>query len=151
MDRDTLIARHVDEAAVVERGVQHGHSVVFRHVDLIQDAEAAVLRGERDRAAAQPHFAAGEGVGSDQRAAVGIHVERHSVDRTAEQPRKVVRQDIFARGLAAGEQNVLPLQKRGDGQLHDLIADEFDGRLGDAAAHRLVRDVLPFELLQTER
>ena len=37
------------------------------------------------------------------------------------------------------------------GQLHDLIADEFDGRLGDAAAHRLVRDVLLFELLQTER
>ena len=151
VDRDTLIARHVDEAAVVERGVQHGHSVVFRHVDLIQDAEASVLRGERDRAAAQPHLAAGEGVGSDQRAAVGIHMERHSVDRTAEQPRKVVRQDIFARGLAAGEQNVLPLQKRGDGQLHDLIADEFDGRLGDAAAHRLVRDVLLFELLQTER
>lgn len=78
-------------------------------------------------------------------------MERHSVDRTAEQPRKVVRQDIFARGLAAGEQNVLPLQKRGDGQLHDLIADEFDGRLGDAATHRLVRDVLLFELLQSER
>ena len=35
VDRDTLIARHVDEAAVVEHGVQHGHSVVFRHVDLI--------------------------------------------------------------------------------------------------------------------
>lgn len=78
-------------------------------------------------------------------------MERHGVDRTGEEPREVVRQDIFARGLAAGEQNVLPLQQCGDGQLHDLIADEFDGRLGDAAAHRLVRDVLLFELLQTER
>ena len=78
-------------------------------------------------------------------------MERHSVDRTGEEPREVVRQNVLARGLAAGEQNVLPLQQRGGGQLHDLIADEFDGRLGDAAAHRLVRDVLLFELLQTER
>ena len=78
-------------------------------------------------------------------------MERHSVDRTGEEPREVVRQNVLARGLAAGEQNVLPLQQRGGGQLHDLIADEFDGRLGDAAAHRLVRDVVLFELLQSER
>ena len=61
------------------------------------------------------------------------------------------KENAVASGLAAGEQDILSLQQRGDRQIHDLIADEFDGRLGDAAAHRLVRDVLLFELLQTER
>ena len=151
MNGNALIARHVDQSPVVECGVQHSHSVVFRHVDLIKDTKPAVLRGKRDRAAAQPHLAAGEGICADKRAAIGIHMERHSVDRTAEQPRKVVRQDIFARGLAAGEQDILSLQQRGNRQIHDLIADEFDRRLGNAAAHRLVRDILLSKLLQSER
>ena len=35
---------HIDRAAVVKGRVQNRHRVIFRHIDLIKDAEAAVLR-----------------------------------------------------------------------------------------------------------
>ena len=44
MDFNEVVAGHVDDAAVVQGGVEHGQGFVFRHVDLIEDGEAPDFR-----------------------------------------------------------------------------------------------------------
>ena len=44
MDFNEVVAGHVDDAAVVQGGVEHGQGFVFRHVDFIEDGEAPHFR-----------------------------------------------------------------------------------------------------------
>ena len=94
-----------------------GHGLVFCHVDLVQDAEAALLRRLGHRAPAQPHLAAGKGVCADEGAAVCVHVEGDIIAGPAKQPGQIIRQNVLARGLLAAQQDIFSLQKGGHGQI----------------------------------
>ena len=131
--------------------MKHRDRVVFCHVDLIEHAEPAVLRRKRDGAAAQPHLAAGEGVGADEHAAVGIHMERSGEHRAREEPCEVVRKNVLARRLSAREQEILPLQQRGDRRIEHLFADESNHRARNAPLRGRIHAPLFFEPLQPER
>ena len=131
--------------------MKHRDRVVFRHIDLIEHAEPTVLRRKRDGTAAQPHLAAGEGVGADEHTAVGIHMERGGEHRAREEPCKVVRKDVLARRLSACEQEILPLQQRGDRRIEHLFADKLHHRARNASLRGRIHAPLFFEPLQPER
>ena len=131
--------------------MKHRDRVVFRHIDLIEHAEPTVLRRKRDGTAAQPHLAAGEGVGADEHTAVGVHMERGGEHRAREEPCKVVRKNVLARRLSACEQEILPLQQRGDRRIEHLFADESNHRARNAPLRGRIHAPLFFEPLQPER
>ena len=131
--------------------MKHRDRVVFCHVDLIEHAEPAVLRRKRDGAAAQPHLAAGEGVGADEHAAVGIHMERGGEHWAREEPCEVVRKNVLARCLSAREQEILPLQQCRDRRIEHLFADESNHRARNAPLRGRIHAPLFFEPLQPER
>ena len=148
MQRDDVVARHIDQTAVVQHGVKHGDSVVFRHVDLVKDAEAAVGSGLRHWPLAQTHFAADKGVGSDEGAGVGVDVEGDGILRPAEQPGQIVRQNVLAGCLAAAQQQVFPLQQGRRRQLQRLLADKVNHGFYDSRLHRRIHRIIPSELLK---
>ena len=131
--------------------MKHRDRVVFRHIDLIEHAEPTVLRRKRDGTAAQPHLAAGEGVGADEHTAVGVHMERGGEHRAREEPCKVVRKNVLARRLSACEQEILPLQQRGDRRIEHLFADKLHHRARNASLRGRIHAPLFFEPLQPER
>ena len=122
MEADALIAGHVNGAAEVQRGVEHSQRFVFRHVDLIQHAEAAQFRALVDGALAQGDGAVGKGVRTQQGGGVGVDVEGHIPAGTGEGGGQIFRQDVFAGGLGADQQQVLAAQQ-GRGRLFpDILA-----------------------------
>ena len=102
--------------------MQYGQRLVFRHIDLVEHAEAAVLCAEVYRPRAEAHLAALEGIHTNEARGVHIHMEGNITRRTAEDLRKVFRQHVFARGLAAGEQQILPAQNGGDRRLPHVLS-----------------------------
>ena len=110
---DALVAGHIDGAAEVQRRVEHGQRLVLCHVDLIEHAEAAALSAAVDRARAERDLTALEGVHADEGGRVHVHMEGDIPCRAAEGGGQIFRQHVFARGLAAGEQQVLPAEQGG--------------------------------------
>lgn len=86
-----------------------GNGIVFCHIDLVQHAEAAELGALIHRPLAEPHLVGLKGVGADEGGAVCVHMEGNVIGRTAKNPGKGFAEDIFAGGLAAGEQQVFAL------------------------------------------
>ena len=138
MQGDTLIAGHVDEAPVIQRRVQNRHGVALGHVDLIENAETAVLGAAVHRPPAELHLVVLEGVRADEGGAVGIHVKGHIVNGPAEEPGQIFRQDILAGGLIAHQKEVLSVQKGHHRHLQDLLADEIGGGAGHAVLNRFL-------------
>ncbi|MPN02724.1 hypothetical protein SDC9_149940 [bioreactor metagenome] len=112
--RNAVVTRHVNAAAEVQRGVEHGQRLVFRHIDLIQNAESSLQRAAGDGPMAQGDLASGEGIRPDQRGRVGVDIERHVPLGTAKQSGEVFRQIVLAGGLGAHQQQMLPAQKGRD-------------------------------------
>ena len=75
MEGDAVVAGHVDGPAEVQRGVEHRQGLVFRHVDLVQHAEAAELRALVDGPLPQRDFTVVEGVCAQQGGGVGVDVK----------------------------------------------------------------------------
>ena len=102
--------------------MQHRQGLVFRHVDLVQNPEAAVFRTEVHRTRPEGHLSVFKGVHADEAGGIHIHVEGHIPAGTAEHHGQILRQHIFAGGLAAGQQQVLSAQDSGDGRLPHLFS-----------------------------
>ena len=142
VDRHAVVAGDVDGAAEVQRGVQHGKSLIFGHVDLVEHAEAPVLRAEVDGAGAEGHLSVFKGVHADEPGGIHADVEGNVPRGAAEGLRQIFGQHVLAGRLAAGEQQVLAAQQRGDGGLPDLFPIIMIARLRDAALQRRLGGVL---------
>ena len=119
---DALVAGDINDAAVVQCGVENGQSLVFGHVHLVQHTEAAQAGALADGALPECHPAVLEGVGSDKGGGIHIHIHGHIPHRASKDRRQIFSQDIFARGLGAGQEQMLPAQEGRGGTLPDLPA-----------------------------
>ena len=102
--------------------MQHGQSFVFRHVDLVQNGEATVLHALIDRAGTEPHLPVFKRVHADEAGGVHVDVEGNVPGRTAEHCGQVFRQDVFAGGLPAGQQQVFATQQGCGGLFPDVLS-----------------------------
>ena len=102
--------------------MQNRQRLVFRHVDLVQNAEAAIARAEIDRAGTEGHLSVFKGIHADEACRVHIHMEGHIPAGARKDLRQIFREHIFARGLAAGEQQIFSAQNGGDSGLPDLFS-----------------------------
>ena len=132
-EADAVIAGDVDDPAEVQRRVQDRKRLVLRHIDLVQDAEAARLRALGDGPLAQDDLAAAEGVGADQGGRVGVQVEGDVPLRARKHRREVLGQDVFPGGLRADEKNILPGKERRQRLEPDLLSVIEKVGLRDAA------------------
>jgi hypothetical protein len=119
---DAVVARHVDDAPEVQRGVEHRQGLVFRHVDLVQHAEAAALRAAQNGALAHGDPAVGKRVRPDEGRGVRVDVKGDVPLRPAEHGGQVLRQDVLAGGLGAHQQQILPGQQRRGRRLPNFAA-----------------------------
>ena len=93
-------------------------------------------------AGAEADLAALERVHADEARGVHVHVERHVPCGTGKDLGEVFRQYVFARGLAAREQQVLPAQNGGDRRLPHVLAIIMIPRLRDAVLQLRRRRIL---------
>ena len=119
---DALVAGDINDPAVVQCGVENGQSFIFSHVHLVKHAEAAQAGTLADGALSERHPAVLQGVGADEGGSIYIHIHGHIPHRASEDRRQVFGQDIFARGLGAGQEQMLPAQEGRGGTLPDLPA-----------------------------
>ena len=89
-----------------------------------------------------------EGICTDQRAGVSIYMERYVIQRTPEQIGQVLREDVLAGRLGAGQENILSLQQGCDRHREDFITEVRDLRLRQTILHRVVYGVLSPEIFQ---
>ena len=115
--RDALVAGHIDGAAEIQHRVEDSQRLVLCHVDLIQHAKAAALSTAVDR--------------------VHIHMERDIPCRAAKGGGQILRQHIFAGGLAAGQQQVLAAEQGGQCLLPDVFSIVSKGRLRHTGSQSL--------------
>ena len=139
MEADAVIARHVDGPAEVQCGMEHRQGFVLGHVDLVQNAETALFRALIDRALAQRYLAVIERVGAQQGGGIGVDVKGHIPTGTPESGSQVFRENIFAGGLGAHQQQVLPAQQSRQGLFPDLLAVIEIAGLRNPAAQALFR------------
>ena len=142
VDRHAVVAGNVDGAAEVERRVQYSKRLIFCHVDLVEHAEATMLCAKVHGAGAEADLAALERVHADEARGVHVHVERHVPCGTGEDLGEVFRQYVFARGLTAREQQVLPAQNGGDRLFPHVLAIIMIPRLRDAVLQLRRRRIL---------
>ena len=109
---DALVAGHIDDPPVIQRGVQHGQRLVLGHVHLVQHAEAALPGAGADGTLAEHHLSVLQRVRADQRRRVHIDVHGHIPHGTAEHRRQIFRQHVLAGGLGTGQQHMLTAQQR---------------------------------------
>ena len=84
--------------------MQYRQGLVFRHVNLVQDAEAAVFRALIDGAGTELYLSVFERVHADKTRSVHVDVEGNVPGRTAEHCGQVFRQDVFSGSLSANQQ-----------------------------------------------
>ena len=131
--------------------MQDGQRLVFGHVDLVQNAEAAALGAAVDRAGAELDLSALEGVHADEGRRVHIDVERDVPRGASEGCGEVFGQHILAGGLAARQQQVFAAEQGGQRLFPHLSAVVDEGRGGDAGAQglrKLVRGAVFFHSAQ---
>ena len=148
---DAVIARHVDDAAVIQRGVEHGQRLVFGHVHLVQHAEAAQTGAAAHRPFPKLHLSVLQRIGADERRRIHVHIHGHVPHRTAEHRRQILRQHVFAGSLGTGQEQMLPAQQRSRRALPDLPTVIQVAGLGDALRRllrRRMRLTEPPDLLQ---
>ena len=117
--------------------MQDGQRLVFGHVDLVQNAEAAALGAAVDRAGAELDLSALEGVHADEGRRLHIAVERDVPRGASEGGGEVFGQHVLAGGLAARQQQVFAAEQGGQRLLPHLSAVVDEGRGGDAGAQGL--------------
>ena len=132
MKRNFIVARHIDDTAVVERRVKNTDRIVFRHVDLIENTKAAFLGTAVNAALPECDLLVLERIGSDQLGTSRIYMEGNVVRRSSENVRQCLRQHIFSRCLFAGQQQIFALQKRGNRHLQNLFSKKRDFRRAHA-------------------
>ena len=119
-----LIARHIDDPPVVQCRMKNSHGIIFCHIDLIKDPKAAIGRTLIDRPFPERHFVIPEGIGTNERTAVCIYMERYIINRTAKDPGQIFRQDIFSGGFRTAEQDVFPCKDSCHRHLENIGAKE---------------------------
>ena len=122
--------------------MQYSKRLIFCHVDLVEHAEATMLCAKVHGAGAEADLAALERVHADEARGVHVHVERHVPCGTGEDLGEVFRQHVFASGLAAREQQVLPAQQRRQRRLPHVLAIIMIPRLRDAVLQLRRRRIL---------
>ena len=135
--RDALVAGHIDGAAEIQHRVEDSQRLVLCHVDLIQHAKAAALSTAVDRAGPEFDGTALKGVHADEGGRVHIHMERDIPCRAAKGGGQILRQHIFAGGLAAGQQQVLAAEQGGQCLLPDIFSIVSKGRLRHTGSQSL--------------
>ena len=126
-----IITGYINGAAEVQRGVEHSQCLVFRHVDLVQDPEAAMLRAEIHRAGTEGHLPVFKGIHADETGGVHVHMKGYIPAWPCKDLGQIFRQHIFTRSLAAGQQQIFPAQEGGNGGFPDLLSVVMVAGLGD--------------------
>ena len=132
MKRNFIVARHIDDAAVVERGVKNTDRIVFRHVDLIENTKTAFLCTAVNAAFPECDLLVLERICSDQLGASCVYMEGNVVRRSSENIRQCLCQHVFSRCLLAGQQQIFALQQRGNCHLQNLFSEKRDFRRAHA-------------------
>ena len=134
--------------------MQHGQRLVLGHVHLVQHAEAAQTGAAAHRPFPKLHLSVLQRIGADERGGIHVHIHGNIPHRTAEHRRQILRQHVFAGGLGAGQEQMLPTQQRSRRALPDLPSIIQIAGLGDALRRllrRRMRLTVPPDLLQQRR
>ena len=148
-DGHPLVSGDVQHPPEIQGGVEDSQGLVFRHVDLVQNAETPVSGALVNRSGAETDLPVCKGVRANQPGGVQVHMKRHVPRGASEHRGQVFHQHVFAGGLAPGEQQVFPAQQRGDGLLPNLTP--VVAELGDRNPLRRLRGIVlpePFQFLQ---
>ena len=122
VQRDALVARHVDDPPVIQRGVEHRQRLIFGHVHLVQHTEAAQTGAAADRPLPEHHLALLQGVRADKGGGVHVDVHGYVPHGAAEHGGQILRQHVLAGGLRPRQQQVLAAQQRSRRALPDRLA-----------------------------
>ena len=101
VQRHAAVARNVNDPAEIQRGVEHGQRFVFRHIHLVQNAEAAKSCALAHGAFPEADLASLQRIGADEGRRVHIDVHGDVPHGAAEQGGQILRQHVFAGGLGA--------------------------------------------------
>ena len=122
VQHDPVIPGYVDDPPEVQSGVEDGQGLVLGHVHLVQHPEAPQPGALGDGALPEHHLPVLQGVRPHQGGRVHIHVHGHVPAGPAEGGGQVLGQHVLARGLGAGQQQVLSAQEGGGRPLPDLFS-----------------------------
>ena len=115
--------------------MEHGKRLVFRHVDLVQNAETAVFRTLIYGAVAKGYLPVLKGVCSDQGGRVGIQIKRNIPLGPTENGGKVFCQNVFARGLGTHKEQILPGKQGGQSLFPYILSVIMVFRCGNTPGH----------------
>ena len=102
--------------------MEDGQGLIFGHVHLVQHAKAPQPGTLADGALPEGDLSILEGVRSDEGGGIHVDIHGHVPGRAAEGGGQILRQHIFACGLGAGQEQMLPAQQGGGRPLPDLLA-----------------------------
>ena len=117
--------------------MEDGQRLVFRHIHLVQDAEAAHPRALAHRAFPEADLAPLQRIGADEGRRIHVDVHGNVPHRAAEQGGQILRQHVFAGGLGACEKQILSAQHRRRGGFPDVFSVVYKSGAWNPAAHFL--------------
>ena len=117
--------------------MEHGQRFVFRHIHLVQNAEAAKSRALAHGAFPEADLASLQRIGADEGRRVHIDVHGNVPHGAAEQGGQILRQYVFSGGLGACQKQVLPAQHRRRGGFPDVLAVVYKSGVWNPAAYFL--------------
>ena len=129
MKINLIIPWHINGSSVIQSSMQHGNSIIFRHIDLIQDTKASMLGTSVNTTLPKFYLIVLKSIRTDQISAVSIHMKGYIVDGSAENISKILCQYIFASGLRSCEKKIFPLKKGSHGHFKGFFSIEMDRRL----------------------
>ena len=110
---DAVVSRNIDDPAEIQNGVKNSQRFIFRHIDLIKNAETALLCHPQNRSLPQANRAVLKRIRSDQRSGVCIDIKRNIPLRSPENRGQILRQNVFSGSLRTGQEQMLADQQRG--------------------------------------
>ena len=137
------VAWYVDHAPMVQHGMEDGQSLVARHIDFIENAEAAVQRALIDGTWAKFHSSVFEGVCADHEGGVHIDMEGNIPARALKDRGQIFGQHVFACGLSPHEQQVFAAEQSRGSLLPDLASIVEIVRCTEAGMRLLGQGIFP--------
>ena len=126
MKFDPVIARNINGTAVIKSRMKYGYRVIFRHIDLVQDSEAAIFRTLINTSFAKLYLIVDKCICSDQITAVGIYMKGYIIRRSAENIGKIFCQDIFSCCLRTCQKQIFAPEKACNSHLQDILSIKGD-------------------------
>ena len=108
---EQIIARDIHRMAEIQQEMEHGHSFIPGHVDLIEYPEAPFHRTLVHRSRPEFHFSVFEGVRAQHPGGIHVDVEGNVPHRPSEYDSQVLCQHVLPGSFRTCQQQVLSAQQ----------------------------------------